>query len=53
MFGSLDAAEKKFNSVLMEERVKFKEETLVNVDGRRKMRKLDVKGGEPHSGDDA
>ena len=53
VFGSLDAAEKKFNSVLMEERVKFKEETLVNVDGRRKTRKLDVKGGEPHTGDDA
>lgn len=29
----------------MEERVKFKEETLVNVDGRRKTRTLDIKGG--------
>ena len=45
IYGSIDAAEEKFNTVLMEERVKFKEETLVKVDGRRKTRKLDIKGG--------
>ena len=48
MYGDLNAAERKFNSVLMEERLKFKEETLVNVDGKRKSKKLDddYKGGE-------
>lgn len=30
----LDAAEEAFNEVVMEERGKFKEETLVNVGGR-------------------
>lgn len=48
VFGDLGAAERKFNSVLMEERLKFKEETLVNVDGKKKSRKLDdeYKGGD-------
>ena len=41
VFGDLDTAERKFNSVLMEERLKFKEETLSNVQGKKKTRALD------------
>uniref|UniRef100_A0A7R9YTY1 Uncharacterized protein n=1 Tax=Chlamydomonas euryale TaxID=1486919 RepID=A0A7R9YTY1_9CHLO len=36
VFDNLEDAEKKFNSVLLEERLKFEEETLVSVDGRKK-----------------
>ncbi|GAX77304.1 hypothetical protein CEUSTIGMA_g4750.t1 [Chlamydomonas eustigma] len=45
-FDNIDDAEQKFNSVLMEERLKFKEETLVNVDGRKKTSVLEAKGSE-------
>ena len=41
VFGNLDAAERKFNSVLQEERLKFKEETLSNVQGKKKSSALD------------
>jgi len=45
-FDNIDEAEQKFNSVLIEERLKFKEETLVNVDGRKKTSVLEAKGSE-------
>ncbi|MEW5307150.1 MAG: hypothetical protein WDW38_002221 [Sanguina aurantia] len=38
VFDQLEDAESKFNSVLMEERAKFREETYVNVGGRKKRR---------------
>ncbi|GFR44830.1 hypothetical protein Agub_g6171, partial [Astrephomene gubernaculifera] len=42
VFGDLDAAERKFNQVSLEERSKFKEETYSNVDGRRRRRSMEL-----------
>ncbi|PNH12171.1 hypothetical protein TSOC_000944 [Tetrabaena socialis] len=42
VFNDLDACEQKFNQVSLEERTKFKEETFSNVDGRRRVRAMDI-----------
>ncbi|GIL80957.1 hypothetical protein Vretimale_9337 [Volvox reticuliferus] len=43
VFDNLDDCERKFNQVSLEERTKFKEETYSNVDGRRRVRSIDIK----------
>ncbi|GLI60741.1 hypothetical protein VaNZ11_002969 [Volvox africanus] len=43
VFDNLEDCERKFNQVSLEERTKFKEETYSNVDGRRRVRSIDVK----------
>jgi len=43
VFNDLDEAERKFSSVSLEERTKFKEETFSNVNGRQRAGKLEEK----------
>ncbi|GLC56409.1 hypothetical protein PLESTB_001101800 [Pleodorina starrii] len=43
VFNNLEECERKFNQVSLEERTKFKEETYSNVDGRRRVRSVDIK----------